>query len=333
MKVEDITGAIVELHLVEVDRISSHVNRIEKSVVEKHFPAFSSQIKIPPKGSVDILIGMQYAGFQPKEIVSHGHLVLYNNRFGMVVAGSIDDGQVGAKVDDSIMHIRHGTVMHTVGTVERNFFEIEALGVFCTPKCGSCACGSCHPGGKNMSLKEEREYEIMRSNIGFDSHTGRFTTSYPWNENRQHLQYNKPMALAVMKSTERQLQKKGGEFRDLYSAQIKDMLDRGAARTVTEEELKQFRGQKYYLTHLAVLKPDSKSTPIRIVFNSSASHRGYSLNDSLMKGPSLLNSLFGVLLRFRQHRYAYIGDLSKMYHSIDIPIADQMMHLSFGDLM
>ena len=44
-----------------------------------------------------------------------------------------------------------------------------------------------------------------------------------------------------------------------------------------------------------------------------------------MKGPSLLNSLYAVLLRFREELYAFMGDLSKMYHSMTLE--DQMMHL------
>ena len=91
------------------------------------------------------------------------------------------------------------------------------------------------------------------------------------------------------------------------------MLDRNAAREVTREELSNYCGQKYFLTHLAVPKPDSKSTPYRLVFNSSAQYKGHSVNGSLLKGPTVFNPIWGVLLRFRQHLYAYAGDLSKMY--------------------
>ena len=75
------------------------------------------------------------------------------------------------------------------------------------------------------------------------------------------------------------------------------------------------------------MKPGSNSTPLRIVFNSSAKINGISLNGCLAKGPSLLNNIFGILLRFRHEQFAFIGDISKMFHSIDIPIEDQMTHL------
>ena len=51
------------------------------------------------------------------------------------------------------------------------------------------------------------------------------------------------------------------------------------------------------------------------------------MNDHLAKGPSLLNSLPGTLLRWREGRYAFAGDIAKMFHSIDIPYEDQMVHL------
>ena len=45
-----------------------------------------------------------------------------------------------------------------------------------------------------------------------------------------------------------------------------------------------------------------------------------------MKGPDLVNDLFEVVLRFRENEVAFIGDVSKMYHRIHIPEADQHAH-------
>ena len=90
---------------------------------------------------------------------------------------------------------------------------------------------------------------------------------------------------------------------------MQDMVDRKVARQVSTEELANYQGPKYYITHHAVMKPSSKSTPCRIVFNSSAKYCDASLNDYLAKGPSLLNSLFGILLRWRQNKIGFIGDI------------------------
>ena len=37
-----------------------------------------------------------------------------------------------------------------------------------------------------------------------------------------------------------------------------------------------------------------------------------SLNDSLAKGPDMLNNLLGILVRFREVYYAIVRDISKM---------------------
>ena len=104
------------------------------------------------------------------------------------------------------------------------------------------------------------------------------------------------------------------------------MTEMGFSRKLSEDELQKYEGPIHYVSHHAVVRPDKKSTPVRIVFNSSASFQGHCLNDYWLKGPDLLNSLFGVLLRFRENVVAVCGDISKMYHRILIPEADQHVH-------
>ena len=83
------------------------------------------------------------------------------------------------------------------------------------------------------------------------------------------------------------------------------------ARKVTEEEMRRYSGPVHYISHHEDLRPESKSTPVRIVFNTSAVFKVHKLNDYWMKGPDLLNDLFGVVLRFRENQVAFIGDISK----------------------
>ena len=65
---------------------------------------------------------------------------------------------------------------------------------------------------------------------------------------------------------------------------------------------------------------------MRIVFNSSASYAGHTLNDYWYKGPDLLNNLFGVVIRFRENPVVICFDIAKMYHMIAIPEEDQHVH-------
>ena len=41
------------------------------------------------------------------------------------------------------------------------YFKEESIGVECEPKCGNCQCGKCALGSKQMSLKDEKEYNKM----------------------------------------------------------------------------------------------------------------------------------------------------------------------------
>lgn len=104
-----------------------------------------------------------------------------------------------------------------------------------------------------------------------------------------------------------------------------EMSEMAFSRKLSKQELKEY-GPIHYISHHEVQRPESKSTPVRIVFNSSAVFRGHRLNDYWVKGPDFLNDLLGVVLRFRENEVAFIGDISKMYHRIRTPEADQHVY-------
>ena len=53
---------------------------------------------------------------------------------------------------------------------------------------------------------------------------------------------------------------------------------------------------------------------------------GHVLNENWAKGPDLLNSLLGILIRFRENEIAFIGDIKKMYHTVRTGVIKQRMH-------
>ena len=105
-----------------------------------------------------------------------------------------------------------------------------------------------------------------------------------------------------------------------------EMEEMGFARKLSKEDMKNYKGPVHYISHHAVIRPEKKSTPVRIVFNLSSVYHGHKLNDYWRKGPDLLNNLFGVVLRFREKEVAISGDISKMYHRVIIPEQDQHVH-------
>ena len=67
--------------------------------------------------------------------------------------------------------------------------------------------------------------------------------------------------------------------------QMQDKDERRVVRFVPPVEMDQdiSDGNMWFLSHFAVLK-DSKTTPIRVVYDGKASYQGHSLNDSFATG-------------------------------------------------
>ena len=105
-----------------------------------------------------------------------------------------------------------------------------------------------------------------------------------------------------------------------------EMEEMNFASKLKEVDINEYKGAVHYIFHHAVLRADSASTPVRIVFNSSSSYQAHRLNDYWRKGPDMLNDLFGVILRFRANKVALTADISKMYHRVLIPLEDRHVH-------
>lgn len=83
------------------------------------------------------------------------------------------------------------------------------------------------------------------------------------------------------------------------------------------------KGPVHYLPHHAVVKPDSQTTKVRIVYDASARSGGPSLNDCLHVGPKFNQLIMEILLRFRVHRVAVIADIEKSFLMISIDPKDR----------
>ncbi|XP_025155825.1 uncharacterized protein LOC112588859 [Harpegnathos saltator] len=81
--------------------------------------------------------------------------------------------------------------------------------------------------------------------------------------------------------------------------------------------------QCVYLPHHPVVRDNSVTTRVRVVFNASfVTSNGTSLNDHLLIGPKLQLDLPAVILKWRQFKYVYAADVTKMYRQILIDPRD-----------
>ncbi|XP_077397336.1 BCAS3 microtubule associated cell migration factor isoform X1 [Festucalex cinctus] len=171
-----------------------------------------------------------------------------------------------------------------------------------------------------MTLGEERDLEKIKTCLTYvqsDKHSEspHWDASYPWKGDPAMLPDNRHAVEATFRNMEKCLQREP-EWKAAYKEQIHDMISRGAAVKLSKDEIDNWKGPKWYISHLVAPNPHSSTTPVRIVWKSSQEFMGVSLNDLLYKGPDVLNQIRGVLLRFRTGLHAALCDVKKMYNSV-----------------
>lgn len=119
---------------------------------------------------------------------------------------------------------------------------------------------------------------------------------------------------------------KNPELKAAYTAQVHEMVERGAAMELTGSIKNSWNGPVWYVSHLIAPNPHSVTTPVRLVWNSSQKFKGLSMNDLLLKGPDILNPIRAVLLRFRRGVHAALGDIKKMYNSVWLEEREMHLH-------
>lgn len=123
----------------------------------------------------------------------------------------------------------------------------------------------------------------------------------PFHSSRQRLPNNRAQASNCLTSLTRTL-KKSPEIKDHFIEFMRNEHAEIAPPLHADEEC-------WYLSIFGVYRPP-RNRQIRVVFDSSAQHHGVSLNNVLLTGPNMNNSLLGVLLRFRKEPVAVTGDVS-----------------------
>ena len=323
--------------------ITGPVAQPEEAVIQQLFPSLHMD-SIKRGSEVDILLGNDFFGLHPKtEVAKAGsNLSIMQGVLGKCLAGTHPELStfviVGTVLEENQqVRVNFARAIHPefqarchAGLCKdldhANFINGENLGIEINPKCGSCRCGKCPIVGHTFSFAEEQELELIRRNLRYDTENLHWVTKYPWIKDPNLLPNNYCSAVATLRRTEKTLLKDESWAR-VYHEQVCDMVERKVARLLTLKEIQHWNGPMFYLSHLAVVNPKSKTTPVRIVFNSSQMYHGVSLNSMLAKGPdAYLNSLLGILLRWRERRVSLIGDIRKMYNSIYIELEEQHCH-------
>ena len=113
-------------------------------------------------------------------------------------------------------------------------------------------------------------------------------------------------------------------FHEMYKVFIDDMLQKGHARKVENEQV----GKVWYIPHHGETHP-AKPGKVGVVFDCSAESGGISLNKQLIAGPDLSNQLVGVLTRSREEHIVYMADIEAMFHQVRVPENQRSLLIRF----
>ena len=117
----------------------------------------------------------------------------------------------------------------------------------------------------------------------YDAEAKRVSVSYPWTEDVCKLSDNLNQAIAFQTSVERKLLR-DKTLMDTYNHELQKFLDRGAIVKLSQKKIDAYTGPVSYVSHHAVLKPDSVTTPLRIVTNTSLKNRVFPQISACRKG-------------------------------------------------
>ncbi|XP_070068132.1 uncharacterized protein [Drosophila takahashii] len=253
--------------------------------------------KFYESAQIDLLIG---ADILPSILLSGTRANICGSLLGQeTIFGWILTGPVPAPRQDRISsfstHVAH-TYEASLDKLLTKFWEVEDLPVK-VAKESDVIC----------------EDNFLRTTTKDD--TGRYVVSLPFRdpENMKcSLGHSRSLALAQFLRNKQQL-KRDSTLKSKYDSVIQEYLDLNHMREVPPTH----DSACYYLPHHAVLKPESTTIKLRVVFNaSSPSDNGVSLNDILHAGPVLQSDLTIQILKWRYFRFVYSADIKKMYRQI-----------------
>ena len=302
------SGAKFTVKAVGIPHISDDISNINIGEMAKRIGI--PEVKIHREcGPIDMLIGIDHAYMHTGDSKKVGNVVARHSPLGWIIFGAIP----GLQQTSRIFHVQYTRPVDLT-----DFWTSEAMGV-----------SQSNIEMPKLSKIEQEETKLIEQ--GCKLIGNRWEMAYPGKTDPKTLPDNREQAVKKMEATEKRL--KGNlQHAKAYQEQMEQMENLWFSRKLTEREINDYKGPVHYIAHHEVVRPDKKSTPVTIVFNSSARYKGHCLNDCWIKGPDLLNNMLGVILRFREQPVAVSGDISKMYHRIGIPEEDQHVHRFCGEI-
>ena len=296
--VENISD-IPNIHVESIKKGYKHLSKIWFSDVD------SKQSRL----ELDILIGSNFLwNFQGQQTIRGGidEPVAVNTKLGWVISGPLK-GKITENSEDCI------STLFCIENDEVYFAGIEK------PNSLDKDVGKLWDLDSVGVRPVDTVYTDVIDNITF---TGkRYAVGLPWKVGHKQLPSNYSNCFSRLKSQIKKLQNHPDLLNECHKI-VKDQEERGIIEKVSELPAAE---REYYMPNQIVVREHAETTKVRMVFDASSKEgkRGTSLNDCLHVGPSLTPMLFEILIRFREHNVALVGDIEKAFLNVEIDPTDR----------
>ncbi|XP_062713282.1 uncharacterized protein LOC134290227 [Aedes albopictus] len=258
-------------------------------------------------GTIDVVLGAEvfFDLFSVAGRISLGESLpcLVNSVFGWIISGKTSQGQSRPSIVCNVA---------TTAELQRNmerFWAIEDDSAI-VPSAAEAYC------------------EKFFSETTVRGEDGRYMVRVPFKEDvLRKVDRNKRTAYHRFRLIENRLGR-DQQLADEYTKFMDEYEELGHMERI--ENMEAVSGPAYYIPHHPVIKEDSTTTKVRVVFDASCkSASGVSLNDAMLVGPVVQEDLRAITMRSRLHPIMLIADVAKMYRQILLFPEDRRFHLIF----
>ena len=178
-----------------------------------------------------------------------------------------------------------------------------------------------------------RASDMINETLKLDTKTNRFHTKLLIRpEQRDKLNNNYQNALQRFHSMEKKIKDIDGA-KTILKKEFEKFFEMGVLVEVDDAD-PHLGNYKHYLPYKMVCKPESTSSPYRVVFDAGAATKQcvLSLNDAIFDTPSVLENLAAIELNARFSKLLILSDIRKLYLQIQIDASSSnLMRVLYRD--